>query len=64
MPNTHKHLGFPSGSLVKNLPMQETLLINNVVLVSGAQQTASVIHTYVSIHFEVLFPFRLLQNIE
>ena len=36
--------------------------INNVVLVSGVQQSDSVIHT--SILFQILFPFRLLQNIE
>ena len=35
-------------------------LIYNVVLVSRVQQSDSVIHIYVS----VLFPFRLLQNIE
>ena len=35
-------------------------LINNVVLVSGVQQSDSVIYTHVSI----LFPIRLLQNIE
>ena len=39
-------------------------LINNVVLVSGVQQSDSVIHTHVSILFQILFPFRLLQNIE
>ena len=38
-------------------------LVNNV-LVSGAQQSDSVIHVHVSILFQVLFPFRLLQNIE
>ena len=37
-------------------------LINNIVLVSGIQQSDSVIH--VSILFQILFPFRLLQNIE
>ena len=39
-------------------------LINNVALVSGVQQSDSVIHTHISILFQVLFPFRLLQNIE
>ena len=39
-------------------------LINNVVLVSGVQQSDSVIHIYVSIVFQILFPFRLLHNIE
>ena len=39
-------------------------LINNIVLVSGVQQSDSVIHIHVSILVQVLFPFRLLQNIE
>ena len=38
--------------------------INNVVLVSGAQHSDSVIHIHVSILFQILFPFRLLQSIE
>ena len=42
----------------------EVLLINNVVLVSGVQQSDSVIHIQVSILFQVLFPLKLLQNIE
>ena len=37
-------------------------LINNVVLVSGIQQSNSVIH--ISILFQILFPFRLLKSIE
>ena len=39
-------------------------MINNVVLVSGVQHSDSVIHINVSILFQILFPFRLLQNIE
>ena len=39
-------------------------MINNVMLVSGIQQSDSVIHINVSIHFQILFPFRLLQNTE
>ena len=39
-------------------------MINNVVLVSGVQQSDSVIHIHVTILFKILFPFRLLQNIE
>ena len=35
-------------------------MTKNVVLVSGVQQSNSVIH----IHVSILFPFRLLQNIE
>ena len=39
-------------------------MINNVVLVSGVQQSNSVMHIHVSILFKILFPFRLLQSIE
>ena len=39
-------------------------MINNVVLVSGVQQSDSLIHIHVSILFQILFPFRLLHNIE
>ena len=39
-------------------------MINNVVLVSGVQQSDSVIHIRISILFPILFPFRLLYNIE
>ena len=39
-------------------------LINNVVIVSDVQQSDSVIHIHLSIVFQILFPFRLLQNIE
>ena len=38
--------------------------MNNVVLVSGVQQSVSVTHIYVSMLFQILFSFRLLQNIE
>ena len=34
------------------------------MLVSGVQQSDSVIHIHVSILFQILFPFRLLHNIE
>ena len=36
----------------------------NVVLVSSVQQRDSDIHVHVSILFQILFPFRLLQSIE
>ena len=36
----------------------------NVVLVSGAQQGDSVVHTHASFLFQILFPIRLLQNTE
>ena len=39
-------------------------MIYNVVLVSGVQQSDSVMHIHVSILFQILFPFRLLQNID
>ena len=39
-------------------------MINNVVLVSGVQQSDSVIHIHVSILFQILFPLRSLHNIE
>ena len=38
--------------------------MNNVILVSGVQQSDSVSHIHVSILFQILFPFRLLQSIE
>ena len=38
--------------------------ISNVVLVSGVQKSDSVVRIHASILFQVLFPFRLLQNIE
>ena len=31
-------------------------MINNVVLVSGIQQSDSVMHIYISDHFQILFP--------
>ena len=37
-------------------------MINKVVLVAGVQQSDSVIH--ISFLFQIIFPFRLLQNIE
>ena len=35
-----------------------------MLIVSGLQQSNSVIHIHVSILFQILFPFRLLHNIE
>ena len=40
------------------------LLLYNVVLISGVQQRDSVIRINVSILFQILFPYRLLQVIE
>ena len=39
-------------------------IVNNVVLVSGVQQSHSIIRVHVAITLEILFPLRLLQNIE
>ena len=39
-------------------------LTYNVVLVSGIQQSESVIHIHISILFQILFPYRSLQSIE
>ena len=39
-------------------------MLYNVVLVSAVQQSESAIHIHVSILFQILFPFRLLLNIE
>ena len=39
-------------------------MTNNGVLVSGVQQSDSVILIHVSLLFQIPFPFRLLQNIE
>ena len=39
-------------------------LIYNVVLVSGVQQSNSVIHMHIYILFPILFHYRLLQDIE
>ena len=39
-------------------------LIYNVVLVSGAQQSESVIHMHISTLFQILFPYRPLQSTE
>ena len=46
----------------KNLFFVGAELINNVELVSGMQQSNSVIH--MSILFQIIFLFMLLQNIE
>ena len=39
-------------------------LIYNVVLVSGVQQSESIIHIPISTHFQILFPYRALQSTE
>jgi len=62
---TPRHWGSPDNSYFKFFKFYIGVsLINNVVLVSGLQQSDSVIHTHVSIHFQILFPYRLLQNIK
>ena len=40
------------------------MLVNNVVIVSSIQQSNSVIHLHVSIFLQIVFPFKLSQNIE
>ena len=39
-------------------------MINNVVLVSGVQQSDSVLYIHVFILFQIISPIMLLQNIE
>ena len=39
-------------------------LVHNVVLVSGVQHSESVIYIHVPLLFQILSPYRLLQNIE
>ena len=39
-------------------------MIYNIVLALGVQQSDSVMHVHMPILFQILFPFRLLQNIE
>ena len=39
-------------------------LIYNIVYVSGVKHSDSVIHIHISILFQILFPYRLLHNIE
>ena len=39
-------------------------MLSNVVLVSGVQQSHSVLHIHVPILFQILFPLWLLQNVE
>ena len=39
-------------------------LMDNVVLILGAQQSDSVLHTHLSTLFQVPFPFRLFKTIE
>ena len=42
----------------------EAQLIYSAVLFSGEWQSDSVIHVHVSILFQILFPYKLIQNIE
>lgn len=50
--------------LVSSSFKTELSLIYNAVLVWGVQQSNSVIHTHISFFFQILFSYRLLQNIE
>ena len=47
-----------------DLATKQQQVTNNVVLVLGIQQSNSVIHIHVSILFQILFPFTLLQSKE
>ena len=38
--------------------------LNTIVLISDIQQSDSIIHIHASVLFQILFPIRLLQNIE
>ena len=59
------HQGSPSSFFFLNFVFyMGVLLINNVVIASGVQQSDSFIHICVSVLFQILFPFRLLHNIE
>ena len=53
-----------TGSFYLNSTQFLEVLIYNIVLISGVQQSDSVIQIYKSISFQILFPYRLLQNIE
>ena len=55
---------FPSHPHLQLLFYIGIQLINNIVLISNIQQSDSVIHVHASVLFQILFPVRLLQNIE
>ena len=63
---------FVFGILPKKKPKKQILLLlllkydwfTMFFLVLGVQQSDSVTHIHVSILFQILFPIRLLQNIE
>jgi len=48
-------------SLLKSFKMVE--LIDNIVIISSAGQSDSVMHMSTSILFQILFPYRFLGNI-
>ena len=65
--HTHTHPSWPNDYrciFKKFLFYVRVSLTNSVVLVSGVQQSDSVIHEQVSILFQICSPFRLLQSIE
>ena len=47
-----------------NLFLNEVFFIYNIVLISGIQQSNSFIHTHISTFFQMIFCYKLLQNIE
>ena len=56
-------LGFDSSFFSIFKIFIEVQLIYNVVVISVVQQSDSVLHTNISILFQILFPYRLSQNI-
>ena len=47
-----------------DLATKQQQSINNAVLISGTQEYYLIIHVFGSILFQIVFPVRLLQNIE
>ena len=61
LPKDHQHFGFVLFLFLFYIGVQ---LIDNVVFISGIQQSNLIIYIYVSILFPNLILFRLLQDIE
>ena len=57
-----KHCSIQAGISVFFFFLTEIQLIYNAVLISGVQQSGSIIHIYIL--FQILFPYRLLKDIE
>ena len=50
--------------LIKLLFYIRVQLFYNIVLVSDIQQSGSVVRIHISVLFQIIFPYSLLQNIE